>query len=128
MEDDRNRLIVILAGYSNEIQHFIDSNPGLQSRFNRYIHFDDYSYEELLRIFIFNLSKNDYKITRDAFNAVGGIIQEQLVNKDSKFGNARYIRNMFETVIMRQANRLASNKKNPSKEELMLITIDDVRL
>ena len=128
MEDDRNRLIVILAGYSNEIQHFIDSNPGLQSRFNRYIHFDDYSYEELLRIFIFNLSKNDFKITRDAFNAVGGMIQEQLVNKDSKFGNARYIRNMFENIIMRQANRLASNKKNPSKEELMLITIDDVRL
>lgn len=128
MEDDRNRLVVILAGYSNEIQHFIDSNPGLQSRFNRYIHFDDYSYEELLRIFIFNLSKNDYKITKDAFNAVGGIVQEQLVNKDSKFGNARFIRNMFETVIMRQANRLASNKKNPSKEELMLITIDDVRL
>lgn len=128
MEDDRNRLIVILAGYSNEIQHFIDSNPGLQSRFNRYIHFDDYSYEELLRIFIFNLSKNDFKITRDAFNAVGGMIQEQLANKDSKFGNARYIRNMFENIIMRQANRLASNKKNPSKEELMLITIDDVRL
>lgn len=128
MEDDRNRLIVILAGYSNEIQHFIDSNPGLQSRFNRYIHFDDYSYEELLRIFIFNLSKNDFKITRDAFNAVGGMIQEQLVNKDSKFGNARYIRNMFENIIMRQANRLASNKRNPSKEDLMLITIDDVRL
>lgn len=128
MEDDRNRLIVILAGYSNEIQHFIDSNPGLQSRFNRYIHFEDYSYEELLRIFIFNLNKNDFKITRDAFNAVGGMIQEQLVNKDSKFGNARYIRNMFEHIIMRQANRLASNKKNPSKEELMLITIDDVRL
>ena len=128
MGDDRNRLIVILAGYSNEIQHFIDSNPGLQSRFNRYIHFDDYSYEELLRIFIFNLSKNDFKITRDAFNAVGGMIQEQLANKDSKFGNARYIRNMFETVIMKQANRLASNKKNPSKEDLMLITIDDVQL
>lgn len=128
MEDDRNRLIVILAGYSNEIKLFINSNPGLQSRFNRYIHFEDYSYEELLRIFIFNLSKNDFKITRDAFNAVGSMIQEQLVNKDSKFGNARYIRNMFETVIMKQANRLASSKKNPSKEDLMLITIDDVQL
>lgn len=128
MEDDRNRLVVILAGYSNEIQHFIDSNPGLQSRFNRYIHFDDYSYEELLRIFIFNLSKNDFKITRDAFNAVGGIVKEQIANKDSKFGNARYIRNMFETVIMKQANRLASCKKNPSKEELMLITIEDIAL
>lgn len=128
MEDDRNRLVVILAGYSNEIQHFIDSNPGLQSRFNRYIHFDDYSYEELLRIFIFNLSKNDFKITRDAFNAVGSIIREQIANKDSKFGNARYIRNMFETVIMKQANRLASCKKNPSKEELMLITLEDIAL
>ena len=126
MEDDRNRLVVILAGYSNEIQHFIDSNPGLQSRFNRYIHFDDYSYEELLRIFIFNLSKNDFKITRDAFNAVGGIIKDQIANKDFKFGNARYIRNMFETVILKQANRLASSKKNPSKEELMLITVEDI--
>lgn len=128
MEDDRNRLVVILAGYCNEIQHFIDSNPGLQSRFNRYIHFDDYSYEELLRIFIFNLSKNDFKITMDAFNAVGGIIREQIANKDSKFGNARYIRNMFETVIMKQANRLASSKRNPSKEELMLITLEDISL
>lgn len=128
MEDDRNRLVVILAGYSNEIQHFIDSNPGLQSRFNRYIHFDDYSYEELLRIFIFNLSKNDFKITRDAFNAVGGIVKEQIANKDSKFGNARYIRNMFETVIMKQANRLASCKRTPSKEKLMLITLEDIAL
>lgn len=128
MEDDRNRLVVILAGYSNEIQHFIDSNPGLQSRFNRYIHFDDYSYEELLRIFIFNLSKNDFKITRDAFNAVGGIVKEQIANKDSKFGNARYIRNMFETIIMKQANRLASCKRTPSKEELMLITLEDIAL
>lgn len=128
MEDDRNRLIVILAGYSNEIQHFIDSNPGLQSRFNRYIHFDDYSYEELLRIFLFNLGKNDFKITQDAFMAVSTTIQEQLANKDSKFGNARYVRNMFETIIMKQANRLASSKRNPSKEELMLITKDDVQL
>lgn len=128
MEDDRNRLVVILAGYSNEIQHFIDSNPGLQSRFNRYIHFDDYSYEELMLIFTFNLRKNDFKITQDAFNAVGGIIREQIANKDSKFGNARYIRNMFETVIMKQANRLASCRKNPSKEELMLITLEDITL
>lgn len=127
MEDDRNRLVVILAGYSNEIQHFIDSNPGLQSRFNRYIHFEDYSYEELLQIFLFNLGKNDFKITRDAFVAVSGIIQEQLAIKDSKFGNARYIRNMFESIIMRQANRLASNRRNSSKEELMLITIDDIQ-
>ena len=128
MEDDRNRLIVILAGYSNEIQHFIDSNPGLQSRFNRYIHFDDYSYEELLRIFLFNLGKNDFKITQDAFMAVSIAIQEQLANKDSKFGNARYVRNMFETIIMKQANRLVSSKINPSKEELILITKEDVQL
>lgn len=128
MEDDRNRLIVILAGYSNEIQHFINSNPGLQSRFNRYIHFDDYSYEELLQIFLFNLGKNDFKITRDAFMAVSSVIQEQLSNKDSKFGNARYIRNMFESIIMKQANRLASCRRSHSKEELMLITIDDVQL
>lgn len=126
MEDDRDKLVVILAGYSNEIMHFIDSNPGLESRFNRYIHFDDYSYEELMRIFIFNLSKNDFKITRDAFVAVGNIVKKQLTNKDLKFGNARYIRNLFETIILAQANRLAGNKNTLSKENLMLITIEDI--
>lgn len=60
--------------------------------------------------------------------AVSTTIQEQLANKDSKFGNARYVRNMFETIIMKQANRLASSKRNPSKEELMLITKNDVQL
>lgn len=62
MEDDRDRLVVILAGYTNEIKEFIDSNPGLQSRFNRYIQFDDYSTEELTEIFKRNLRKSRYKI------------------------------------------------------------------
>lgn len=126
MEDDRDKLVVILAGYSNEIMHFIDSNPGLESRFNRYIHFDDYSYEELMRIFIFNLNKNDYKITREAFVAVGNMIKDQLAKKSLKFGNARFVRNLFETIILEQANRLACCEQMPSKEDLMLITINDL--
>lgn len=126
MEDDRDRLVVILAGYSNEIMHFIDSNPGLESRFNRYIHFDDYSYEELMRIFIFNLSKNDYKITKEAFVVVGNMIKDQLAKKNLKFGNARFVRNLFETIILEQANRLACCEQMLSKEDLMLITINDL--
>lgn len=125
MEDDRDRLVVILAGYSNEIQHFIDSNPGLQSRFNRYIHFDDYSDEELLDIFAFNLRKNDFKITKEAYEAVLQIIREALSKKDSRFGNARFVRNLFEKIIQNQANRIATMPQ-VSKDILSVITTKDV--
>ena len=89
MEDDRDRLVVILAGYSDEIKQFINSNPGLESRFNRYIHFDDYTDEELIDIFAYNLRNAQYKITKDAYDAVYQIIKEKVANKDSRFGNAR---------------------------------------
>ena len=67
MEDNHDRLVVILAGYTNEIKGFIDSNPGLQSRLNRYIQFDDYTADDLLEILRLNLKKSRYKIKRDAF-------------------------------------------------------------
>ena len=64
MEDERDRLVVILAGYTNEIEQFINSNPGLRSRFNRYVHFDDYTEEELFQIFILQAQKYDYHATK----------------------------------------------------------------
>ena len=125
MEDDRDRLVVILAGYSQEIQGFIDSNPGLQSRFNRYIHFDDYTPEELQRIFFFNVDKAQYKITQEAYNAVLEKIRQKIAEHDKHFGNARYVRNLFESVIQHQANRV-STIPNPTREQLSIIEVGDV--
>ena len=125
MEDDRDRLVVILAGYSQEIQGFIDSNPGLQSRFNRYIHFDDYTAEELQRIFLFNVEKAQYKITQEAYNAVLEKIRRKIAEQDKHFGNARYVRNIFESIIQRQANRVSAIP-NPTREQLSIIEVGDV--
>ena len=126
MEDDRDRLVVILAGYSNEIKQFINSNPGLESRFNRYIHFEDYSAEELHQIFQLSLKKSAYQITQDAWNEIRAIIYQKVQNKDAHFGNARYIRNLFEKVIQKQNNRLAPYLPNITREQLCTITAEDV--
>lgn len=125
MEDNRDRLIVILAGYSNEMEEFINSNPGLRSRFNRYIYFPDYSSSELFDIFQLNASKNEYVITDGASQYLKKKFNDVVQNKQKDFGNARYIRNYFELAIEHQANRLAS-ESNISAERLSELTIEDV--
>lgn len=125
MEDNRDRLVVILAGYTNEIKGFINSNPGLLSRFNRYIQFDDYSADELLEILRSYLKKSRYKIKRDAFEWMHKYIENKVVMKDERFGNARFIRNSFEKIVQNQADRLAK-QVTITNEELTIITIDDV--
>lgn len=125
MEDDRDRLVVILAGYTDEIKEFIDSNPGLQSRFNRYIHFEDYSTDELLEIFMRNIKKSGYNIKGDAYVQLQINIHQATAKRDKKFGNARYVRNLFEKIVQKQANRL-SRIQNPTKEQLKMITIEDI--
>ena len=107
MEDDRDRLVVIIAGYTNEIRNFVNSNPGLSSRFNRYIDFPDYTEEELAEIFKSLLSKYDYVMNYDAEVAMKKRIAAAVREKDNHFGNGRYVRNLFEKVIEKQANRLA---------------------
>lgn len=125
MEDDRDRLVVILAGYSEPIKGFIHSNPGLESRFNRYIHFDDYTADELLKIFAFNLEKAQYTITRDAYQKVYEVISNAVAQKDERFGNARYVRNLFERIIQRQADRVA-HMSSPTREDLGRIEKEDI--
>lgn len=125
MEDDRNRLIVILAGYTDEMKHFIDSNPGLQSRFNRYLEFEDYSEDELLQIFLDNLKRYDYFITNKAEEKLRLLISKAVITKDRNFGNARWVRNIFEKTLETQANRLAA-EGNISNEALITITEDDI--
>ena len=127
MEDDRDRLVVILAGYKDEIRGFINSNPGLESRFNRYINFEDYTADELMQIFLSNLQKAQYRITRDALSVVREMIDNAVETKDSHFGNGRYVRNLFEKIIQKQSDRLAEISE-PTKEQLCILTEEDVRL
>lgn len=125
MEDDRDRLIVILAGYPDEMEDFINSNPGLRSRFNRYIFFPDYSSTELHEIFHLNVTKNEYVITADADDYLKKKLDYVVQNKRKDFGNARYVRNYFESAIEHQANRLASDV-NLTPEKLSELTIEDI--
>lgn len=126
MEDDRDKLVVIVAGYTNEMKKFIDTNPGLQSRFNRYINFPDYNETELYEIFRLYLRKNEYTITKEAASLLQEELKNVVKNKDRNFGNARYVRNLFEKSIQCQANRL-SKTKNVSNEELIEITRADIQ-
>lgn len=123
MEDDRNRLVVILAGYSKEMEDFINANSGLQSRFNRYIMFPDYSSEELMQIFSFIVKKNDYNLSKEAERKVMSVIEEAIKNKDKNFGNARFVRNLFEKIITQQANRIASISKITNE---ILVKIEEI--
>ena len=125
MEDDRDRLIVVLAGYSEDMKHFIDSNPGLQSRFNRYIHFTDYSTEELKQIFMLNVDKNQYLLEPEGEKLLSKILDFAIEHKDKNFGNGRYVRNLFEKTIQNQAMRL-STKPNITAEELTKLKAEDL--
>ena len=125
MEDERDRLIVILAGYSENMQDFIDSNPGLQSRFNRYIDFQDYTSQQLFDIFMLNVKKHDYTINQKAQEKLKKLFENAIENKDENFGNARYVRNIFEKTLENQAMRLAS-LTNLSKEILSEINEMDI--
>jgi type VII secretion ATPase EccA len=125
MEDDRERLVVILAGYTKDMKQFIDSNPGLQSRFNRYIEFPDYTSNELYQIFALSLKKYDYHVTDDAKVALLHFFEDAVAHKDANFGNGRFVRNIFEKVLEHQANRLAS-ESNLTTERLSEITIEDL--
>ncbi|MBQ9988343.1 MAG: AAA family ATPase [Clostridia bacterium] len=124
MEDNREDLVVIVAGYDDLMEAFIHSNPGLESRFNRYLHFEDYSLDEMVDIFQMQCEKAHYVLGPDAREAVRAYIDEE--NDDTVgFGNARGVRNLFERVLVEQANRLAQDT-DVTREKLMTITAQDV--
>jgi len=125
MEDDRDKLVVIVAGYTDEMKRFIDSNPGLQSRFTRYIDFPDYSADELYKIYLMRAKKYSYVLSDEADEFLRSALDETVRNKSRNFGNARYVRNLFEKCITNQANRLAK-KSDPTDQELSELTIEDV--
>ena len=127
MEDNRDRLIVIVAGYSKEMRTFLDSNSGMRSRFTRYINFPDYSAEELVDMFKMRAKKNQFVLAPDLEKKLLEMMKKVTRHPDPQFGNGRFVRNLFEASVERQAIRLAS-EKNLSKEQLMTLTAADVSL
>ncbi len=126
MEDHRDDIVVIVAGYTDRMEKFIDSNPGLQSRFNKYLLFDDYTAEEMLGIFRMQCDKNGYTLDGDAESELQDYLK-MAAEAAGEFGNARGVRNVFEKILTAQANRLAVAERI-TREELMRITKEDVRI
>jgi AAA+ superfamily predicted ATPase len=126
MEDHREDLVVIAAGYPNEMETFINDNPGLKSRFNRYIEFDDYTAAELFEIYKLFCTKADYIITKKAATKLKKLFKEHIDNKDETFGNGRLARNIFEQSVERQANRLTLNTNPLTKLLLQTIEAEDI--
>lgn len=108
MEDLRDRLVVIVAGYPAEMKTFIQSNPGLQSRFTRYINFDDYHVAELCQIFDRMCTANGYSLTQDARANLAIIFNRAFVERKDGFGNARFVRNAYEMTLGNHSDRLAA--------------------
>jgi len=125
MEDNRNNLVVVVAGYDEEMEIFIQSNPGLQSRFNRYFKFKHLEADALMSIFKLNATKVDFVLTSDAEEKLAEIIERLCENRTREFGNARTIRNLFEKIIEQQANRI-SKLNTLDKDTLMKIEECDV--
>lgn len=125
MEDFRDRLVVIVAGYSNEMKRFIDANPGLGSRFNKYFYFDDYKPEELTTIFTNVCNDNNFNITNEAKDKLLNEFTCLYTKKDKNFGNGRLVRNIFDKTAEKQANRLV-NISQLTKEMMMNILAEDI--
>lgn len=114
MEDNRERLVVIAAGYSAPMRQFLNSNPGLSSRFSRVITFEDYTPEELLQIF--EVFAKGFTVTEGAKSRVRMLVDDLYARRNDKSGNARDVRKLFEKTLVRQASRLAANPTAPSNE------------
>ena len=126
MEDNRKDLVVIVAGYTEPMKKFVESNPGLKSRFNKYIEFPDYSVDELEEIFYMNCKKYDYKVEDDVKHQIRALITSRKMGSIENFANAREIRNLFEEIITNQAKRV-SMLESPTNDDMMTICLDDLK-
>ena len=125
MEDHRDELIVIVAGYTGPMEKFINSNPGLESRFNKYIFFPDYNGEQLMEMFRIRCKKNGYTLTEEADKAATEAFTDLYENRGDNFGNGRDVRNCFEDMVVRQSNRVAMMEA-PTKDDLMAVLPADL--
>lgn len=124
LEDYRDDLVVIVAGYTEPMKHFFESNPGLKSRFNTFIEFPDYTAKELRKIFDNICAENDYSITTEASKCLYNFLNNQTAKKNDDFANGRLVRNIYDDVTMNHARRVVKIS-NPTREELSLITEED---
>lgn len=124
MEDHRDDLVVIVAGYVDLMNAFVHSNPGLESRFNRFLYFPDYTVDEMLAIFQMRCDKAGYRLDEAAREPLKAILAEESEDNIG-FGNARGVRNLFEQAVSRQANRLA-RQDTVTRDELMLLKAEDL--
>lgn len=127
LEDYREDLVVIVAGYTKPMYQFFESNPGLKSRFNTFIEFDDYDADELLEILLSICLSNDYILTEDLKKKVYFYFVEQLNKKADDFANGRFVRNIYDDLVMNHARRTAKLNK-PTKEDLSIIILEDFKV
>ena len=125
MEDNRDDFVVIVAGYTKPMENFINSNPGLKSRFNKYIEFPDYTIDELMGIFDMNCKKYDYEAEDDVKAQIRAMIVQRKLAERENFANAREVRNLFEEIITNQARRVAA-MENPGRDDMKKIMIEDL--
>ena len=125
MEDNREDFVVIVAGYTRPMENFINSNPGLKSRFNKYIEFPDYTIDELMGIFDMNCKKYDYEADEDVKAQVRAMIVQRKLATLENFANAREVRNFFEEIITNQARRVAAIEA-PTQEDMKTILLEDL--
>lgn len=124
LEDYRDDLVVIVAGYTEPMNHFFASNPGLKSRFNTFIEFPDYSSGELYEMIVKLCQENDYVLNEDVSQLIRESLEEQVNAKSDNFANGRLVRNLYECLIMNHARRVA-NISTPDKITLSFIVPED---
>jgi SpoVK/Ycf46/Vps4 family AAA+-type ATPase len=128
MEDNRSRISIVVAGYTGEMKNFINSNPGFQSRFNRFVEFPDYGADELSSIFERLVLSKHYELGAGTKALAKQMFADLHSKRDRTFGNARTVRNVFEKAISRQADRLALMKGQLDKSALITLSPEDLPL
>ena len=126
MEDNRDDFIVIVAGYPDLMDEFLHSNPGLESRFNKHLYFEDYNPQELFDIFVSMASETNLKLDEKAEEFLKGHFEDVYNSRDDNFANGRYVRNIYEKVLSNQANRLVG-MEDISDDDLNTLTLEDFK-
>jgi SpoVK/Ycf46/Vps4 family AAA+-type ATPase len=125
MEDNRDNLVVVVAGYPDKMGELLNSNPGIRSRFTRFMNFADYTPPQLSEIFAHFCREGGFDLSPDAATKALGIFEEQFIQRDKTFGNARFARNLFEHSLVRHARRI-TKADNISDGMLSLLQADDI--
>ena len=128
LEDDRGKFICIVAGYTDQMHDFIDTNPGLKSRFTQTIHFDDYTPDELTEIFLHLAEGKNFTIDDDTRAAIHRQFEQLYLRRDKNFGNAREARRIFNEAVEKQSQRLVKLMNDPGFQEkdMYSLTKDDL--